>query len=48
MTSIDDIQKQLKREGYDEKVVADGGRSLTTQLRGLIRTAGGGALPRRG
>ena len=40
MTTFDDIRKQLKREGYDDRVVADGGRSLTTQLKGLIRTAG--------
>ena len=40
MATIDDIRKRLKQEGYDERVVADGGRSLTTQLRGLIRAAG--------
>jgi hypothetical protein len=42
MTTIDDIKKRLKQEGYDERVI-DGGRSLTVQLRGLIRTAGAGA-----
>ena len=39
MATIDDIRKRLKQEGYDERVVADGGRSLTTQLRGLLRAA---------
>ena len=38
MATIEDIKKRLKQEGYDERVVTDGGRSLTTQLRGLIRT----------
>jgi hypothetical protein len=41
MTKIDDIKKRLKREGYDERVVTEGGRSLTQQLRELIRTSGG-------
>ena len=40
MATVDDIRKRLKQEGYDERAVADGGRSLTTQLRGLIRAAG--------
>jgi hypothetical protein len=40
MATIDDIKKHLKREGYDERVVTEGGRSLMTQLRGLVRTAG--------
>lgn len=44
MTTVEDIKKRLKQEGYDERVV-DGGRSLTTQLRGLIRTAAVGAQP---
>jgi hypothetical protein len=43
MSSVDDIRKQLKREGYDDRVVLDGGRLLTTQLKGLIRAAGVGA-----
>jgi hypothetical protein len=43
MATIDDIKKHLKREGYDERVVTEGGRSLTTQLRGLIRTTGAAA-----
>lgn len=43
MTTIDDIKKRLKQEGYDDRVVADGGPSLTTQLRGLVRTASAGA-----
>jgi hypothetical protein len=45
MATVDDIRKRLKEEGYDERAVADGGRSLTTQLRGLIRTAGADAEP---
>jgi hypothetical protein len=40
LTTIEDIKKRLKQEGYDERVVADGGRSLTTQLKGLIKAAG--------
>jgi hypothetical protein len=40
MATIDDIKKRLKREGYDERVVTEGGRSLTLQLRELIRTSG--------
>ena len=43
MTKINDIKKRLKREGHDERVVTDGGRSLTQQLRELIRTSGGDA-----
>ena len=35
MATVDDIRKRLKREGYDERAVLDGGPSLTTQLRGL-------------
>jgi hypothetical protein len=42
MATIDDIKKHLKREGYDE-VVTEGGRSLTTQLRELVRNAGADA-----
>jgi hypothetical protein len=38
MSTIEDIKKRLKQEGYDERVVTDGGRSLTMQLRGLIGT----------
>ena len=45
MATVDDIRKRLKQEGYDERVVLDGGRSLTTQLRGLIRAAGLNAQP---
>ena len=33
------VKKRLKQEGYDERVVTDGGRSLTMQLRGFIGTA---------
>jgi hypothetical protein len=40
MATVEDIRKRLKQEGYDERTVADGGRSLTTQLRGLMRAAG--------
>lgn len=39
MAAIDDIKKQLKREGYDERVVIHGGPSLTMQLKELIRIA---------
>jgi hypothetical protein len=39
MATIEDIKKRLKQEGYDERVVTDGGRSLTMQLRGFIGTA---------
>ena len=35
---IGDIRKQLMREGYDERVV-EGGPSLTSQLRKLIKAA---------
>lgn len=35
---IEDIRKQLRREGYDDRAV-DGGRSLLSQLRGLIKAA---------
>jgi hypothetical protein len=45
MTTVDDIRKRLKQESYDERAVADGGRSLTTQLRGLIRTVESDAQP---
>jgi hypothetical protein len=40
MATVENIKKRLKQEGYDERAVADGGPSLTTQLRGLIRAAG--------
>jgi hypothetical protein len=39
MATVEDIKKRLRQEGYDERAVADGGPSLTTQLRGLIRAA---------
>jgi hypothetical protein len=45
MATVEDIRKRLKQEGYDERVVLDGGRSLTAQLRGLIKTARAGAQP---
>jgi hypothetical protein len=45
MTTLDDIKMQLKQEGYDERVVADGGRLLMTQLRELIKAAGTDAQP---
>jgi hypothetical protein len=48
MATVDDIRKRLKYEGYDERAVADGGRSLTTQLRGIIRAAGADAKPGAG
>jgi hypothetical protein len=35
---VEDIRKKLKQEGYDEHAV-DGGRSLHSQLRGLIKAA---------
>ena len=38
VTRIDEIRKQLRREGYDDRVV-EGGRSLLSQLRGLIKAA---------
>ena len=38
VAGLEDIKAQLKREGYDDKVV-DGGPSLRLQLSGLIRTA---------
>jgi hypothetical protein len=45
MATVEDIKKRLKQEGYDERAVADGGRSLTTQLRGLIRAAAADTRP---
>jgi hypothetical protein len=45
MATVNDIRKRLKLEGYDERVVLDGGRSLTTQLKGLIKVAGADAQP---
>jgi hypothetical protein len=39
MATIEEIKKRLKQEGYDARVVADGGRSLTTQLKELIKAA---------
>jgi hypothetical protein len=38
MTKVADIKKQLSREGYDDRAV-DGGPSLNSQLRELIKTA---------
>jgi hypothetical protein len=38
VAKIDDIRKQLKHEGYDESVV-DGGPSLKSQLRNLIKVS---------
>jgi hypothetical protein len=38
VAKFDDIKKQLKQEGYDEKAL-DGGPSLRMQLRKLIREA---------
>jgi hypothetical protein len=35
---VENIRDQLKREGYDERVV-DGGPSLKAQLRKLIKAA---------
>ena len=35
---VEDIRNQLKREGYDEKVL-DGGPVLKSQLRNLIQAA---------
>jgi hypothetical protein len=45
MATVEDIKKRLKQEGYDERVVADGGRLLMTQLKGLIKTAGADTQP---
>jgi hypothetical protein len=45
MATVEDIKKRLKQESYDERAVADGGGSLTTQLRGLIRAAGADTQP---
>jgi hypothetical protein len=42
VSDIKHIRAQLKREGYDERVL-DSGRSLTLQLRGLIKAAHSGA-----
>jgi hypothetical protein len=36
--NVDDVRKQLKQEGYDQRAL-DGGRSLQSQLRGLIKAA---------
>jgi hypothetical protein len=38
VADVSDIKAQLKREGYDDQYV-DGGRSLTLQLRNLIKAA---------
>jgi hypothetical protein len=38
MRTVDEIRNELKREGYDHKAV-EGGRSLTSQLRDLIKAA---------
>jgi hypothetical protein len=38
VAKVDDIRKQLRQEGYDERAV-DGGPSLASQLRELIKTA---------
>jgi hypothetical protein len=43
MATINDIKNRLKREGYEERVVIDGGPSLIVQLKGLIRTSRVGA-----
>ncbi len=45
MATVDDIRKRLKQEGYDERVVLDGGRLLTAQLRRLSRAARADAQP---
>jgi hypothetical protein len=37
-TNVDDIRKQLKEEGYDQRAL-DGGPSLKSQLRELIKAA---------
>jgi hypothetical protein len=42
VVGIPDIRAQLRREGYDEKAV-DGGPSLSSQLRGLIKVARSGS-----
>jgi hypothetical protein len=33
ITSVDDVRRRLKREGYDERDLLDDGRSPTTPLR---------------
>jgi hypothetical protein len=38
VVGISDIKARLRREGYDERAV-DGGPSLTSQLRGIIKIA---------
>jgi hypothetical protein len=38
VVDLRDIRARLRREGYDEKAV-DGGPSLTSQLKGLIKIA---------
>ena len=46
MATANDIRKRSEeQEGYHVLAVVDGGRSLTTQLRGLIRAAGLNAQP---
>jgi hypothetical protein len=45
LATIEDIKKRLKQEGYDQRAVADGGPSLTMQLRRLIRAAGTDTQP---
>ncbi len=36
---VDDIRQELRREGYDERAVMDGGPLLKSQLRELIKAA---------
>lgn len=38
VATVDEIRKHLRQEGYDDGVV-DSGRSLASQLRGLIKAA---------
>jgi hypothetical protein len=35
MATVEDIKTRVKQEGYDERAVADGARSLTTHCEGL-------------
>ena len=47
MATVGDIRKRLRREGYDDRAVADGGRLLLMQLRRLMGAAGAGAVAKR-
>jgi hypothetical protein len=38
VSTVEEIKKSLKREGYDDKAI-DGGRSLRSQLNALMKVA---------